>query len=344
MDTPSPQSTHCRSARCVPTWCITNATRSEAVVAKAQRTANGRVVTKSCIVTTDLDQTEDEICSHMNFSESGKSVTFYSSKCLQVCCHHGLIDRDCLSQQPIRGHPLYSMQGVEVEDDAPFHASNANQVNQPSQIRQARDRCVASDVFPGVLQNNDAPNSARDPRPRGRRQLADWSEEQCFHKSLNDLAGLQNSLEMERDSKMLRSIHTDNGGRDASLLTGHVHGTLGTKRYVGIMWQTTVSPPRFSVITFFTSLSGDIVMHRCSCNPHGPDICWHRRVASQNHKLMSIVRSLLCSGEDTSRYFGDPMPSSSWNDPDQWPSLMMTRINERQHVSAAQTPAEIAKK
>ena len=237
----------------------------------------------------------------MNFSESGKSVTFYASKCLQVCCDNFLIDRDCLSQQPMRGHPLSSMHVVEIEDDAHFHASNANQVSQPSQQRKARDRCVASDVFPGVLQNNDAPNSARDPRPRGRRQLADLSEEQCFYKSLNDLAGLQSSLEMERDSKMLRSIHTDNGGRDASLLTGHVHETLGTKRYVGIMWQTTVSPPRFAVITFFTSLSGDIVMHRFSCNPPSPDICWHRRVASHNQKLMSIVRFLLCFGEDASR-------------------------------------------
>ena len=334
----------CKSAQSVPTWCMTNATRPEAVVAKAQRTSNGRVVTKSCVVTTDLDRSEQEICSHMSFSECGTSVTFDASKCLQLCCDHGLVDRACLSRQPIRVQPPSSIQRVEDEADASLQLSNANHVNQISKKRQARDRCVASDVFPGVLQNNHAPNSAPEPRPRGRRLLADLSDEECFHGALNDLANLHNGLDKERDSKMLRSIHTNKGGRDASLLTGHVLGTLGSMRYVGVMWQTTVSPPRCVVITFFTSLLGDMEMHRCSCNPHSPDVCWHRQVASQNHKLMSIVRSLLCSGDDASRYFGDPMPSSSWNDPDLWPSLMMTRISERQQVSGAQTPAEIAKK
>ena len=161
----------------------------------------------------------------------------------------------------------------------------------------------------------DPATAATEPRLCGRRLLADKAEQENFDAAINSLVDLKASLDKERSAKQLPPIHTEVGGRDASLVTVHVSGEFSHQRYVGVMWQTTNSPPKFVCVTLFASVTGGFVMHRCSCNLSSQEACWHRNVVSENEKLSTLVRSLLLE-DDASKYFGDHMPVSSWDGPD----------------------------
>ena len=160
---------------CVPIWCTTNAARSEAVVAKALRTLDGRIVTKSCVITPDLYFGEQEACSHMKFSECGKRVTFDASKCLKSCCEHGLIDQSACDVSP--GHDYDELNPEQ-------HPPPADPPATRQLLRRTTD---ASTVYPGVLQNsNDHIAGAQQPL-RGRRLLADRTQEERFDAAINVL-------------------------------------------------------------------------------------------------------------------------------------------------------------
>ena len=88
------------------------------------------------------------------------------------------------------------------------------------------------------------------------------TDEQNFDASLNAILPVKEILQKFRDCSHLRAIHKEVGGRDAALLTGLVEGAFGQQRYVGVLWQTTRSPPKVFFVILYVSLAGDFFMHR----------------------------------------------------------------------------------
>ena len=280
----------------------------------------------------------------MKFGE--KRVRFDASKCLELCCSHGLLKPKSEESHRVNAPTMPEVtQGIvdlhDVEHDPVFEPVAPT----TTPVRAARRGIVvASEVIPGALQDAPPSTSGTQTRRRGRRQTANLSEEEKFDAAITKLVELQPRLQKERDVPQLRSVHIEIGGREASLLTAEVQCVEDRNRFVGLMWQTTHSPPKFVCITFSLSSTGGIVLPICTCNPFASSQCWHKSVASKNVSLMAMVRELLGSGDLSASHFESLMNSDLWEHPETWPILMMPRINEGLGTNANANPREIRQK